>query len=130
MQFLGFTGFYSALLGILFIGLAINIIKLRLKHRVGIGDGDNEALAKAIRVHGNFAEYVPLALILFACYELSGASEVMLHLLGGLLVVGRILHVIGLSKSIGTSKQRQIGMLSTFFVILALSVENIRLFVF
>ena len=85
-------------------------------------------LAKAIRVHGNFAEYVPIALILLASYELNGASAMMLHVLGAALVVGRVLHVIGLTKTIGLSVQRQVGMLSTFFVILILAIENIRLF--
>jgi uncharacterized membrane protein YecN with MAPEG domain len=129
MQALSFTGFYASLLGVLYIGLAINISRLRLKFKIGIGSGDNEALAKAIRVHGNFSEYVPLALILFACYELNNASVMMLHAIGSILVIGRVLHVIGLNKSIGVSKQRQIGTLSTFAVILLLAIENIRLFV-
>lgn len=130
MATLSLTGFYASLLGILYIGLAINVIRLRKKFKIGIGDGENKLLAKAMRVHGNFSEYVPVALILLACYELNNASTLMLHILGAALVVGRVLHVIGLSKTIGVSSQRQIGMLSTFFVILILSIENIRHFVF
>jgi hypothetical protein len=128
MLALSLTGFYASLLGLLYIGLAINIILLRKKFKVGINDGGNKDLAKAIRVHGNFAEYVPIALILLASYELNGASAMMLHVLGAALVVGRVLHVIGLTKTIGLSVQRQVGMLSTFFVILILAIENIRLF--
>ncbi len=128
MLALSLTGFYASLLGLLYIGLAINIILLRKKFKVGINDGGNKELAKAIRVHGNFAEYVPIALILLASYELNGASAMMLHVLGAALVVGRVLHVIGLTKTIGLSVQRQVGMLSTFFVILILAIENIRLF--
>ncbi len=128
MLALSLTGFYASLLGLLYIGLAINIILLRKKFKVGINDGGNKDLAKAIRVHGNFAEYVPITLILLASYELNGASAMMLHVLGAALVVGRVLHVIGLTKTIGLSIQRQVGMLSTFFVILVLAIENIRLF--
>jgi len=128
MLALSLTGFYASLLGLLYIGLAINIILLRKKFKVGINDCGNKDLAKAIRVHGNFAEYVPIALILLASYELNGASAMMLHVLGAALVVGRVLHVIGLTKTIGLSVQRQVGMLSTFFVILILAIENIRLF--
>lgn len=128
MLALSLTGFYASLLGLLYIGLAINIILLRKKFKVGINDGGNKDLAKAIRVHGNFAEYVPIALILLASYELNGASAMVLHVLGAALVVGRVLHVIGLTKTIGLSVQRQVGMLSTFFVILILAIENIRLF--
>lgn len=124
------TGFYASLLGILYIGLAINIIRLRRRFKVGIGTGKNALLAKAIRVHGNFSEYVPLAIILLGCYEINGASAMMLHCIGSILVLGRVLHVIGLNRTIGASQQRVIGMLSTFLVILVLAIENIRLFIF
>lgn len=53
----------------------------------------------------------------------------MLHALGATLVVGRVLHAIGLTKTIGISIQRQVGMLSTFLVIVVLAIENIRLFI-
>jgi uncharacterized protein len=128
MAALTFTGFYASLLGLLYIGLAVNIIRLRLSLQIGIGSGGNKALAKAIRIHGNFAEYAPLMLILLACYELNGASAMMLHALGSLLVVGRVSHIIGLTKTVGASIQRQFGMLSTFLVIIVLAVENIRVF--
>jgi uncharacterized membrane protein YecN with MAPEG domain len=130
MVALSFTGFYASLLGILYVGLAISIIRLRFKHRIGIGSGGNEHLARAIRVHGNFAEYVPLALILLASYELNGASAMMLHTLGGILLLARVLHAVGLNRTIKASKQRVIGMLTTFAVILVLAIENVRLFVF
>lgn len=126
---LSFTGFYASLLALLYIGLTINIIRLRLSLKVGIGSGGQAPLAAAVRVHGNFSEYVPLALVLMACYELNGGAAIALHLIGALLVVGRVLHAIGLSKSIGVSKQRQFGMLSTFLVLIVLAVENIRLFI-
>ena len=124
------TGFYASLLGILYIGLAINIIRLRRRFKVGIGTGKNELLAKAIRVHGNFSEYVPLAVILLGCYEINVASAMMLHAIGSILILGRVLHVIGLNRTVGASQQRVIGMLSTFLVILVLAIENIRLFIF
>jgi uncharacterized membrane protein YecN with MAPEG domain len=122
------TGFYAGIIGLLFIGLAINVIRLRLKFKVGIGDGDQALLAKAIRVHGNFAEYVPITLFLLACYELNGGNVLWLHILGASLFVARILHVIGLTKTIGVSIQRQFGTISTFLVMMVLAFENIRLF--
>ena len=126
---LSITGLYAGLLTVLFIGLSMNIIRLRLKNKIGIGDGGNEMLAKAIRVHGNFSEYIPLALLLLGIYELNGASPLWLHVLGAILFIGRILHAVGLTKTIGASKQRQIGMISLFIVMLILAVENIRLFI-
>ena len=126
---LSITGLYASLLGLLFVGLAFNIIRLRLRFKVGIGDGGNEALEKAIRVHGNFAEYIPMALIMLGIYEINGANPMWLHILGAILFIGRVLHAIGLSKTSGVTKQRQIGMISLFIVLTVLAIENIRLFI-
>ncbi len=125
---LSITALYASLLALLLVLLSFNVIRLRLKLKVGIGDGEHKTLAAAIRIHGNFIEYMPLALILLACYELNGADALWLHALGSLLFVGRVLHAVGLSKSIGVSFQRQVGMVSTFLVLVILSIENIRLF--
>lgn len=129
MVALSITGFYASLLAILYIGLAFNIIKLRRKFKVGIGDGGEKPLAAAVRIHGNFSEYIPLALILLACYELSDGFSLLLHVAGSALVLGRIMHASGLSSSIGVSKGRQVGMIATFLVLLILAIENIRMFV-
>lgn len=123
------TALYASLLALVFVALSFNIIRLRFKLKVGVGDGGERMLTKAVRIHGNFSEYIPLALILLACYELSGANTVWLHVLGATLLIGRISHAIGLSKSVGTSLPRVIGILSTFIVLLILAVENIRAFV-
>ena len=123
------TGLYASLLTMLLLVLSFNIIKLRLKFKVGLGDGEQKPLVKAIRIHGNFIEYMPLALILLGIYELNGGSTTWLHLMGITLVVGRLLHFIGLSKSIGLSMQRQVGVLSTFIVLLILAILNILAFV-
>jgi len=126
------TGFYAALLALLFIGLSINVIRLRKKYKVGIGigDGSQPLLAKAIRVHGNFSEYVPITLFLLACYEINGGSNLLLHVFGASIFVSRILHNIGLIKTTGVSKQREFGMISIFLVMIILAGENIRLFLF
>ena len=121
------TALYASLLALVFLGLSFNIIRLRWKYKVGVGDGGESELTKAIRVHGNFSEYIPLSLILLASYELSGAHSVWLHMLGATLLIGRILHAIGLNKTKGTSTGRFIGMNATFLVLIILAIENIRL---
>ena len=60
------TALYASLLALVFLGLSFNIIRLRRLLRVGVGDGGEKELSKAIRIHGNFSEYMPLALILLA----------------------------------------------------------------
>jgi len=122
------TAFYASLLALFFLALSFKIIKLRFKLKVGVGDGGEKLLIKAIRVHGNFSEYIPFSLLLLACYELNGASPFLLHIFGSILFLGRVMHAVGLGGSLGTSKPRVIGIISTFTVLLALSIENIRIF--
>jgi hypothetical protein len=123
------SALYTGLLALLFIALTINIIRLRLKLKIGVGDGGRPDLVKAIRIHGNFAEFIPLFLLLMICYELNGGAVLVLHLCGAAVFVGRIMHAIGLAKTIGTSLFRQLGVMTIFISMLVLAVENIRLFV-
>lgn len=60
---------YAALLGIVFLLLSIRTLRLRRRLRIAVGDGGSVLMLRAMRVHGNFAEYVPLALLLIAGTE-------------------------------------------------------------
>ena len=55
---------YGAVLALLFVGLSVRTCLLRRKLRVAIGDAGNEVMLRVMRVHSNFAEYVPLNLLL------------------------------------------------------------------
>ncbi|MDG1753019.1 MAG: MAPEG family protein [Thalassotalea sp.] len=129
MMNLSITGLYLSLLGLLYIVLAVRIIKLRYRFKTGIGDGGHEPLAQAIRVHGNFAEYTPIAFLLLACAEINGSVPVLLHVVGAAFFIGRVLHSIAITHSTGPSKFRFLGMMSSFISIIILAIENIRLFV-
>ncbi len=65
------TSIIAAVLTIIFIKLSFNVISLRRKNKVGLGNGGHEDLERAIRAQGNFAEYVPFGVILIACLELN-----------------------------------------------------------
>lgn len=119
------TGLYTGILGIVFLLCAINVIKMRFKSEVGLGDGGDESLIKAIRIHGNFAEYIPIIILLMAFYEINGGNIALLHIIGIVLTLGRIMHAIGITKSIGTTIYRQFGVLSTFIILIILSILNI-----
>jgi len=120
------TTLYAGILGLLYIGLSLFVIRGRFKYRVGVGDGGDDALFKRIRLHGNFIEYVPFALILMVLAEREGAPEQWMHGLGLALVVGRLLHIYGFSRTDGTSFGRFVGTVITFFVIIVASVLCIR----
>jgi uncharacterized membrane protein YecN with MAPEG domain len=122
---------YAGLLALIFIYLSFNIAMSRKKLLIGVGtgDGENKAFECAIRVQANFAEYVPIALILMAIFESNHGHYMVAHIAGITLVVARLLHAYGLGKSSGTSVGRFVGILLTWLVIVGLSVANIYYFI-
>ena len=105
------TLIYAGLLGLLFLLLSFWVVKRRAQFRVMIGEGEAPEMLSAIRAHGNFAEYVPLTLLLMALCELAGVGALWLHLGGGLLLAGRILHAIGIQIPRAPNKPRLFGTL-------------------
>ena len=86
------TPLYAGLLALWFLLLTLRVVQERHRTHIAIGDGDDATLARRIRGHANFAEYVPLALLLLAILELSRFSIYVIHALGIALLVSRILH--------------------------------------
>jgi hypothetical protein len=87
---------YAGLLALFFCALSVRVIEYR-RGGISLGDGGNPELNRAIRGHANFAEYVPLALLLLALLELSHISIYVLHALGLTLLAARLLHGYALS---------------------------------
>ena len=90
---------YAALLALLFIALSFNVIRVRRATNTALGDAGDARLLRAMRVHANFAEYVPLALILLFAAAGLGAGAIWLHLLGALLLAGRVSHAWGVART-------------------------------
>jgi len=111
------TTLYLALMGLLFLALSVRVILLRQKYQVALGDAGEKPLKRAIRVHANFAEYVPLCLLLIYFVELTGARAALVHGLGLALLLGRLLHAFGVSQVQETLKFRVSGMAITFGVL-------------
>lgn len=122
------TGLYAALCAVVVLSLALRVILLRWSTRTGIGDGGDRRLARAVRIHGNAIEYVPLALILLLLAELSGVRPSLLHGCGITLVAARVVHALGLARTAGVSIGRSLGVTATFAVILVLAWVDIGAF--
>ena len=73
---------------------------LRARKNIDAGDGGDAALLLATRRHANFAEQVPLALLLIGMLELSGVGHLYSHGLGLTLVAGRALHAVFLAQGV------------------------------
>jgi len=90
------TPFYAGLLALVFFVLSLRVIAMRGKG-ISLGDGGDPAMLRRIRGHGNFAEYVPLVLVMMGFLELGGTAAWLLHALGAALLVARLLHAYALS---------------------------------
>ncbi|MDZ7996071.1 MAG: MAPEG family protein [Nostoc sp. EfeVER01] len=77
---------------------------------------DYGLLQRKVRAHGNFAEYVPHALLFVLALELMQAQTWLLWLFGSSLTVARIAHAWGLIKTYGPSPGRALGFFLTWFV--------------
>ena len=105
---------YAALFALIFVYLSLRTIGLRRKLQIGVGDGDNPLMLRAMRVHANFAEYVPFALLLVFLVESQGARAGLVHGLCATLLVGRLLHAWGVSQTRENFRFRISGMVLTF----------------
>jgi uncharacterized membrane protein YecN with MAPEG domain len=114
---------YAALLALIFVALSLRTIRLRQRLRVAIGDGGDERLRRAARAHSNFAEYVPLALLLLFFVETAGASRVFVHALCASLLLGRLVHALGVSRVREPLALRATGIVLTFVPIVAAAVR-------
>ena len=112
------TPFFAAVLALLYVFLSLQVIKQRIGKNISLGTAEDKDLVIATRIHGNFSEYVPFALLLLWFVEVITAWREMIIVLGCVLVVGRVLHVIGINNMRNLFIFRQIGMLATFLVIL------------
>lgn len=121
------TPVYAALLALLFLYLSFRVINRRKVARVALGHDGDADLTRRVRVHANFAEYVPFSLLLLALCELQGAPFELLHLFGAVLLAGRISHAYGVSQSAENLKFRMAGMIATFGVIAATALTSLYL---
>lgn len=111
------TSLYAGLLAIWFLVLSARVIARRRSDGIHLGDGADNEMQRRIRGHANFAEYVPICLVLIAVLEYGGTAGWLLHLLGATLLVGRVLHGYALSFTEHFFQGRFLGTVLTFGVL-------------
>ena len=119
---------YAALLALFFVGLSVRTLLLRRRLQIAVGDAGNETMLRAMRVHANFAEYVPLNLLMLYFVEATGASSLFVHALGASLLAGRVSHAIGVSRVKENYTYRVVGMALTLTPLIAASVRLLQVF--
>ena len=118
---LSVTPIYIAILGLIFTPITMRVGAYRLKSKISLGNGDDPELLRRVRGQANFIETVPIALILLVTMELMGASETVLHSLCAALVIGRIIHYLGITN-VAPEIFRGFGMIATLGSVVASSI--------
>jgi len=153
------TSLYASLLGIYYIFISIFVVTRRFVTGVVLGDGTWEIvsqiptmmkktddineiqqliketkskyspLLKSIRIHSNFAEYVPMTLVLLGMLELNGVEKMYVHGVGCLLMLARLGHFIGIYfyKPVGTNVFRASSIGINLSLMMLLCLWNIYL---
>lgn len=118
------TPIYAGLAGLIFFAISLRVSLRRLTSQVSIGAGEDKELTQRIRIHGNFAEYVPMILILMALAEFQGMPPLATHLAGVVMIAGRLAHLTGM-KTARTGPARRFAAVSTYLLILLLSLGTL-----
>jgi len=112
----------AGLCGLVFFWLSIRVVQVRLSAKVALGDGGDAALLSRIRAHANFAEYVPLMLVMMLAIELSlKATPLTLWAPALGLPILRLLHATGMERP-APNPYRAAGAVGTWALLAGLSV--------
>lgn len=121
------TALYAGVLAIFALVLSARAGSYRGKTGISVlyGEPVNWELAQRVRAHQNFLEYVPIILILMGVSELNGASSTYLNSVGGLLIISRIAHAIGIKHNNMAHIGRLIGAGGTALLTFVAAVYGI-----
>jgi uncharacterized membrane protein YecN with MAPEG domain len=119
------SALYAAVLALIVTALAINVTVHRGKFGINLGDNNHPQMLRMVRMHGNAAEQIPLALVLMLVFEINGGSHTALHIAGTALVISRLLHAWGLWTTEKPNFGRVAGQSVTWLTTAALAVLNI-----
>ena len=109
------------------IWLMIRVGQVRTSEKISVGDGGNEKVIRRMRAHSNYVESAPFVLVLVGAIELaSTTSPVWLWIVGGLYLLGRVAHGIGMDDG-RFGKGRMIGTIVTMLVLLGLAIYAITI---
>src|SRR5258708_31658575 len=122
---LSITALYAGILALIVVALAINVTVHRAKLKVPMGDAGNPQMLRMIRMHANAVEYLPLALLLMAIYEIDGGAHLALHIAGVVLIVARVLQTWNMWNTPIAGFGRIAGQSATWLTIAVLALLNL-----
>jgi uncharacterized membrane protein YecN with MAPEG domain len=103
------TPLYAGFFGILLVALSWRITAIRNKYQSRMTEEGHTEMTAATRAQGHMVEYMPTGILLMLIAEFQDFSPALLHALGILLIIARLLHLKGLKDPSGQSIARKAG---------------------
>ena len=113
---------WAGLILILMVVLSARVVLGRRRLRVSMGDGGHDEMTVLSRTFANAAEYAPVGVAAMVLLALVGGSSMEVHLVGGALFAGRIIHPFGLANRRAPNAARIAGMVLTWSALLGAGV--------
>jgi uncharacterized membrane protein YecN with MAPEG domain len=111
----------AAAAAVLNIWLMIRCGQVRAKVGASVGTGGDDLLERRMRAQLNFVESTPWVLALIAAIELAGKGGQWLAIVGGLYILGRVCHALGMDGA-GFAKGRMVGTFATLLTQAGLAI--------
>jgi len=107
---------------LLVLSLAVNVSRLRIKHKVSFGDGGNNSLMAAIRTHGNALEQIPIFAIMLLTLTYLEASTGLLAILVIGFTLSRFFHAYGMLYQVFVARRIGAGFTYIFQFVVAILI--------
>lgn len=116
---LAIVALYVGLNALLLLVLAYNVGSRRgAQNQLQPGDTGDGTLTRAIRAHGNYAEYAPVVLLILLLLALLGFNPMLLHAYGAIFTIGRAIGAVGMMQEKHPNALRFTGNLVTGLALL------------
>lgn len=104
--------------------LALRCGQVRMKEKINIGTGGSDMMERRMRAQLNFAENTPWVLALIAAIELANKGGQWLAIVGGLYMLARVAHGLGMDGG-AFEKGRGMGVMVTMLVQIGLAIAAV-----
>lgn len=114
----------AAAAAIINIWLAMRVGRMRIQHKVSIGDDAGGPLTARMRAQLNFVENTAFVLILIAAIEIAGKGAPWLAWVAAIYMLGRVAHGFGMDGG-ALARGRSVGTVITMLTQLGLALVGV-----
>lgn len=106
--------FYVGVIALMNVVAGLLVVRQRMKHRIPLGHGDNNALMRYARLHGNLSENTAPVIGVLLGLGILDVDFWWVHAVAGSFILGRMFHAYSFTQDHLPLRPRQIGMVLTW----------------